>query len=403
MCGHYLSRRLCPSGSSCPTRIRKVLKHCFSYCNVLKVSTALDLLEKMLMFDPTERITVTEALEHPWLASYHEPDDEPECPEKFNKWKDIEKLETLEEFREALWNEIEDFRKEVRGMNINMADMTNRTIDAAINASVQAYRTREPAPAPAETLPPVPSDAPSQVAFPQVPEPETIPEVEVQAEPQTSVTTTTAVVDNPPPVEPATTETVIEGLTTVEEPLKKQDIVVVEENQDPRQMLSPSPEMYRPITTPTDPLINYARRSSIMQPSRQGSTYNSPIPPSHNPSFIASPEAISGQGSSIVFPTQGYVVPARSRTGSTVGGEVTRKLLRTLSTVSIHESVERLAGGLAGIGPIGKFIVDPETEADAPPSEMPRDFRVVDEEEEEDEGKELMTRPSVGGEKFHLS
>ncbi|KAF9453570.1 Pkinase-domain-containing protein [Macrolepiota fuliginosa MF-IS2] len=363
---------------------------------------ALDLLEKTLTFDPTWRITVCEALEHPWLSSYHEPDDEPECPEKFDKWKEVEKLETLEQFREALWNEIEDFRKEVRGMNLNMADMTNRTIDAAINASAQAYRTTEAPIAPSETLPPAPVPAPSQIAFPLVPEPETIPETEVHVEPPTSVGTTAVVTDNHPLVETTTTETIVER---IEEPSKKLDSVIVEENQDMRQMLSPSPEVYRQITTPTDPLINYARRSSIMQPSRQGSTYNSPIPSAQNLSFIASPEAIGGQvgGSSIAFPTQGYVLPARSRTGSTAGGgEVTRRLLRTLSTVSIHESAEGLAGGLAGIAPIGKFIVEPETEADAPPSEMPRDFRVVDEEEEDEEREMTMRLAIGGGGKFHL-
>ncbi|KAH9074730.1 kinase-like domain-containing protein [Lactarius deliciosus] len=33
---------------------------------------ALDLLEKMLSFDPTSRVTVTQALAHPWLAAYHD-------------------------------------------------------------------------------------------------------------------------------------------------------------------------------------------------------------------------------------------------------------------------------------------------------------------------------------------
>jgi len=60
------------------------------------------------------------------------------------------------------------------------------------------------------------------------------------------------------------------------------------------------------------------------------------------------------------------------------GGEYTRKLLRTLSTVSIHESAEGLAGGLADIAPIGKFIVGDQTEdADAPPSEMPKEFEPI--------------------------
>lgn len=365
----------------------------------------------MLTFDPAERVTVLEALEHPWLSSYHDTEDEPTCPEKFDKWKDVEKLETLEQFREALWTEIEDFRKEVRGMNINMADMTNRTIDAAINASVHAYRAHV-ALGPSELLP-RPSSPPtapvsSQIAFPQVTELEGAPKPLAQLEPQTSVSTATVVADNPPLAEDTTaeTETLVETLTISKERPRNQDGLIIEENDDPgqRRMLNAGPEAYRQaITTPTDPLIQYARRSSVI--SRQGSTYDSPIPLSQNLPYFTSPEAISGPGgSSIVFPTQGYVVPARSRTGSTAGGgEVTRKLLRTLSTVSIHESAEGLAGGLAGLAPMGKYIPGvPETEADAPPSEMPRDFRVVNEEDEEDEERERMTRPVLGGGRFSI-
>jgi hypothetical protein len=41
---------------------------------------AVDLLEKMLHFNPSKRITVLEALEHPYVADYHYADDEPEAP-----------------------------------------------------------------------------------------------------------------------------------------------------------------------------------------------------------------------------------------------------------------------------------------------------------------------------------
>jgi serine/threonine protein kinase len=44
---------------------------------------SLDLLDKMLRFDPTHRISVTDALEHPYLASLHHPEDEPSCPSTF--------------------------------------------------------------------------------------------------------------------------------------------------------------------------------------------------------------------------------------------------------------------------------------------------------------------------------
>lgn len=47
---------------------------------------ALDLLEKLLAFNPVKRITVEEALKHPYLEPYHDPEDEPTAeviPESF--------------------------------------------------------------------------------------------------------------------------------------------------------------------------------------------------------------------------------------------------------------------------------------------------------------------------------
>lgn len=38
---------------------------------------ALDLLEKLLAFNPAMHITVEDALRHPYLEPYHDPDDEP--------------------------------------------------------------------------------------------------------------------------------------------------------------------------------------------------------------------------------------------------------------------------------------------------------------------------------------
>jgi serine/threonine protein kinase len=38
---------------------------------------AIDLLKRMLTFDPTKRITVEEALEHEYLSALHCPEDEP--------------------------------------------------------------------------------------------------------------------------------------------------------------------------------------------------------------------------------------------------------------------------------------------------------------------------------------
>jgi serine/threonine protein kinase len=44
----------------------------------------IDLMDKMLQFDPRKRITVGAALQHPYLREYHNPQHEPSCDAKFN-------------------------------------------------------------------------------------------------------------------------------------------------------------------------------------------------------------------------------------------------------------------------------------------------------------------------------
>lgn len=288
----------------------------------------------MLSFDPSMRITVPEALSHPWLASYHDVNDEPECPQPFEKWHEIEQLETLEQFREALWKEIEDYRKEVRCTNVEV-DLGG-TSGESRKRSVEREERFVP-------------DSPEIKAG--------IVEV----------------------MEKQATESATETSTIVEQ-------------RDSVGHLGISPAAFS--TTPTDPLVNYARRSSIVGPSRQNSTFSSPmVPHQHLPTFTEGPvhaelgAAVSSGG--VTFPShgrnEGYVIPARSRTSSTPGGEVSRKLLRTLSTVSIHESIEGLPGGLSSVAEIRKYIVGKQTnEADAPPSEIPREFGI--EEGDEDDG-----------------
>ncbi|XP_015249757.1 PREDICTED: mitogen-activated protein kinase 7 [Cyprinodon variegatus] len=73
-------------------------------------ASALDLLQAMLQFDPRERISVTEALEHPYLSKYHDPDDEPTCVPAFDF--EFDKLQlNKEQIKEAILMEIQDFHK----------------------------------------------------------------------------------------------------------------------------------------------------------------------------------------------------------------------------------------------------------------------------------------------------
>ncbi|KAL6073884.1 Mitogen-activated protein kinase [Balamuthia mandrillaris] len=70
----------------------------------------LDLLSKMLEFDPARRITVEDALRHPYLATLHDDTDEPVADELFEEsWeKDVQDLEG---FQDLLYAQIEDMHK----------------------------------------------------------------------------------------------------------------------------------------------------------------------------------------------------------------------------------------------------------------------------------------------------
>lgn len=57
--------------------------HCCVGNLILKI-TGLDLLAKLLAFDPYERISSSDALATPYLMSYHDPVDEPVADHMFD-------------------------------------------------------------------------------------------------------------------------------------------------------------------------------------------------------------------------------------------------------------------------------------------------------------------------------
>ena len=68
---------------------------------------ALELLSRLLTFDPTKRLTAEEALDHSYFKMFHDPNDEPKC-DPFNKLEfEFENYNlTLQQYKDLIFEEI---------------------------------------------------------------------------------------------------------------------------------------------------------------------------------------------------------------------------------------------------------------------------------------------------------
>lgn len=140
---------------------------------------AIDLLQKMLAFDPAKRITVTDALAHPYLADYHFPDDEPECPTRVSFAFEGTGAMTKPELQGFMLSEAAHFNpSRVRPVSTRMAGLASATTqdvggmsaepaapaEAAVVASDAAAKAPPGMSAGPKSVPPPPKDGIGQSA-----------------------------------------------------------------------------------------------------------------------------------------------------------------------------------------------------------------------------------------------
>jgi mitogen-activated protein kinase 15 len=75
---------------------------------------AIDLMKKLLKFNPTDRLTVEEALEHPYVSQFHNIDNEPVCKKTITIPIDDNKKFSIKEYRLKIYTDIHKRKKELR-------------------------------------------------------------------------------------------------------------------------------------------------------------------------------------------------------------------------------------------------------------------------------------------------
>ncbi|CAJ0959367.1 unnamed protein product, partial [Mesorhabditis belari] len=78
---------------------------------------AVDLLERMLVLDPDNRITVLEALRHDYVKEWWAPEDEPVADQMVSTDAEEESAVTLDDWRELIWREMTIFSQSNRRLS----------------------------------------------------------------------------------------------------------------------------------------------------------------------------------------------------------------------------------------------------------------------------------------------
>ncbi|KAG0755522.1 hypothetical protein G6F57_006227 [Rhizopus arrhizus] len=108
---------------------------------------AIDLLNKLLEFDPSKRITVEEALAHPYLSAYHDEDDEPTHNQTFDF--SFEVVDAIEDMSRMIAQEVMSYKASKQpslpvntGANLRRRESMSAQDREALSAA-QARATQE--------------------------------------------------------------------------------------------------------------------------------------------------------------------------------------------------------------------------------------------------------------------
>ncbi len=140
---------------SLPPTKAKSLKELFPTAS----NEAIDLINQCLQFNPSKRITVLDALKHPYVASFHNESDEPASPEPIRINIDDNTKYTAADYRDRLYKEMAAMKKGKSASVGTRKDSTGSTTagSPAPSSTTTTTVSSSPSPAPAPTTASAPS------------------------------------------------------------------------------------------------------------------------------------------------------------------------------------------------------------------------------------------------------
>jgi len=88
---------------------------------------ALDLLSKLLQFNPNKRITADESLEHPYVAQFHNPEEEITCKKVIQIPINDNKKLSVATYREELYNNVIKATQQLKKENIKIKKSSSKS------------------------------------------------------------------------------------------------------------------------------------------------------------------------------------------------------------------------------------------------------------------------------------
>jgi mitogen-activated protein kinase 15 len=98
---------------------------------------AIDLMKKLLKFNPSDRFTVEEALDHPYVSQFHVIENEPVCKKKITIPIDDNKKFSIKEYRLKIYTDIHKRKKELRRKKMLQEQLYYQKKKSAMGYSTQ--------------------------------------------------------------------------------------------------------------------------------------------------------------------------------------------------------------------------------------------------------------------------